>query len=254
MPIVSTFKTVAVTAVTVAGLWLVGAVLVPDATANVVNTLQDRFGQVFAANCETRPADCLHNREHELTALADTLATLRVRLDGEQTRSAELAIDAEQHLATNRLYLEEGRRILLAGVRGQSLTFLGVTYPDPDALRQQLELNFAEGRQLEALVAQYRAVRDAIGVARREIITRRAEVIAELRIIPSKIALAEVQAASGELRAALAQIDSVMEGARNASRAADPLLRSTDELMADATRPPNAPSAFEAWLRGANGG
>jgi hypothetical protein len=254
MPLISTLKTTAVAVGTVGGLWLVGATFAPEATANVVSTLNDRIGSFVAPDCTSQPADCLRVRERELAALAETLAALRVRLDGEQTRSAELAIDAEQRLAANSLYLAEGRRILLAGLPGQPLTFLGVGYPAPDALRQQLELTFAEGRQLEALVTQYRTIRDEIGTARRDIVTHRAEVIAELRIIPSKIALAEVQAASGELRAALAQIDGVMEGARNASRAADPLLRSTDELMLDATRPPTTPSAFDAWLRGPNGG
>jgi hypothetical protein len=254
MPIVHTLKTTAVAGATVGGLWLAGTVVAPEATASVVSTLNDRLGGLVAPNCVAQPAACLRVRERELATLAETLAGLRVHLDGEQARSAELAVDAEQRLGANRLYLEEGRRILLAALPGQPVTFLDVVYPNADALRQQLELTFAEGRQLEALVTQYRTIRDDIGIARRDIVTRRAEVIAELRIIPSKIALAEVQATSAELRMALDQIDGVMTRARQASRAADPLLRSTDELMADAARPLATTSEFDAWLRSPNGG
>jgi hypothetical protein len=252
MFIISTIKTATVAAGTVAGIWLAGAAFAPGATAAVFSNLQDRFGPVFAVNCETRPAECLRNREHELTELADTLATLRVRLDGERTRSAELAVEAEQRLAANRLYLEEGRRVVLAALPGQTVTFLGVAYPGDDALRQQLALTFAEGRQLEGLVAQYRSTHEEIARARQEIITRRAEVLGELRIIPSLIALVEVQTASSEVRNALSNIEGVMTRARHSSAAADPLLRSTEELMTDAMRP--ATTEFDTWLRGPIGG
>jgi aminoglycoside phosphotransferase (APT) family kinase protein len=118
---------------------------------------------------------------------------------------------------------------------------------------QQLTLGLATSIVIQS-ISPTDTIRDEIGIARRDIVTRRAEVIAELRIIPSKIALAEVQATSAELRMALDKIDGVMTRVRQASRAADPLLRSTDELMTDATRPPATPSEFDVWLRSPNGG
>ena len=248
MLIFSTIKTATAAAGTAVGFWFAGMVLVPEATANVVATLQDRFGTVFAMDCEARPADCLKAKQRDLGMLAETLATLRGRLDGEQAKSTELAAGAIQKLATNRLYLEEGRRILNGALPGQAVAFLGVTYPNPDALRQQLEVTFAEGRHLEDIVAQYTTTRDEIANARAEIITRRAEALGELAIIPSLITLVEVQTASGEVRAALEKVDTVMARAQTASRAADPLLRNTDELMADAARPPS--TEFDDWLKG----
>jgi|GEM_PF-3463784 len=248
MFITSTIKTATAAAGTAVGFWFAGMVVAPEATANVVATLQDRFGMVFSVDCEARPSDCLKVKQRDLAMLAETLAALRGRLDGEQAKTIELATEASRKQATNRLYLEEGRRILNTALPGQAVAFLGVTYPSPDALRQQLEVTFAEGQHLEEIVAQYTTTRDEIANARAEIITRRAEVLGELAIIPSLITLVEVQTASGEVRAALEKVDGVMARAHTASRAADPLLRNTDELMADAARPPS--TEFDAWLKG----
>lgn len=237
----------------VAALFAVGAIAAPEMTGEITSRIVAKAEAIFAPDCDNSPLACLDRRE---TALRDAVAntnSVAAELKAREEEAGEVAAKAEQSLARNKLFLEEGRRIFTAGGPGP-FTFVGVSY-SAEALEQQLRLTFAENKLLEANQETALATKEGLATARRDLKARETTMRAALEILPAQRSLISAEGMVAKVGENLAEIDAMLEtGHRVRSNAQDTLLRSTTELTSDAaaglaTVAPGG--SFDVWMRGA---
>lgn len=235
----------------VVGLSLIGAtgsVVAPEATANVLDQIPQMLERLTSPDCETRPQACLLRKEAKLKDLNRDLERSSERLDLELGRAAEVLARNKSLRGQNRLYLDEGKRLLNKTVGVGPILFAGARYPTRDEFRDQLELLFVEGQRLDAVIVDAEGLHDNLNIARRNLIARRSEIRATLSILPSKMALIEAQQNYALLTSDLAAIDKVLRAGETGTKVVDRLLRNTEELAAAESRAPEGNAGFEAWL------
>jgi hypothetical protein len=240
---------------TVSGLALlcgVAVIAAPEMTEAVATRIVDRAEAMLAPDCDNRPLLCIDRRETALRGALARTASVASELRTREEEAGEAYVKAEQDLARNQLYLEEGRRILSSGGLGP-FNFIGVNY-SAESLEQQLRLNWQENQLLKAHAGAAQATRDGLAVARRDLIARKTAMRAALEILPSQRALISAEGMVAQVGESLAEIDAMLEiGRRVRSNAQDTMLRSTRELATDADAGLGAVASsggFEVWLRG----
>lgn len=223
-----------------------GSIYAPEATANILDRIEDTLSQITAPDCETRPIDCLKNKETDLAKIRDRINDALSGLDVQEETATELLRQQRRLLSEAELFANEGRR--LYNGNAQTVEFVGKTY-SREELGGQLELLYLERERLEEVVAESQKTVDALKRAKTELLSRRSSIEATLSILPARIALAEAQAAYQGFQSDLETIDEVLASGRNSLEQSKPLLRTTSDLSQDklSTAPEN--EGFEAWLR-----
>jgi hypothetical protein len=241
-------KTIVSAVVGLALILATGSIVAPKATANVIDQIPEVFDRLGQPDCESHPQACLLRKQAKLKDLARNLEQSSERLDLELGRAAEVLARNKSLRGQNRLYLEEGKRLLNKTVGNGPIHFAGAVYPTRTAFLDQLELLFIEGQRLDAVIADAEGLHDNLNTARRNLIAHRSEIRATLSILPSKMALIDAQQNYALLTSDLKSIDEVLRAGETGTNVVDRLLRNTEELAAAETRASEGNLGFEAWL------
>ncbi len=244
------FRTIVATTVGTFAIWVVGSVLAPEKTQDISDSLREKIEIALAPDCNIKPVACLLRLENNLEEVSTRLNNTRASLETKSVEADDLVRHNREMLAQNRLYLEQGRRILRSAPASGPISFIGTEYPTAERLQEQLELLFREGHRLAEASASSEAVSDKLKLMRRDIIAQRSEVLAALASIPSKIALAEVEKSYATLESDLARLDDLASSGQADEVRADELLRSTSRLNQDAARTSDGNADFATWLAG----
>jgi len=246
------FRTLLHAGAAIAALSLAAHFVAPGKAAQAGDWLYRNIAGWSSDACTAAPAECFKAKERELAAVRDDLSRVQERLDTEIARSGSILTDNRRLLSQNAVLLEEGRRVHQSPVPGP-VVYGGVSYPNKEALAAQLELLFAEKKQLEQVVGDAERLQNELSLQRRSVTSRRSEVDAALRSMPAKVALIQARQMLGRLDEDLRLIDGVIASGREQRSKASNLLRSTEEIGRDlaASNRPSPDAAFRAWLDGA---
>jgi hypothetical protein len=205
------------------------------------------------AACERNREACLTAKYGELDALHAELVAAVNALGSQKDKIARDLATRERDLAANTALLDDGRQLYARAVESKAtVRFAGREYT-ADALKRQLEVLYQEGPALRALVAQVRAMDEALDKKLNDLMVKKTKVRAARDILPSQIELIRANTVIGDIDATLRDVTKLSETVN--SDVADikdvsAWLATTSELIkrkTDSDRS-STPSAFETWL------
>lgn len=222
-------------------------IVAPDHVSAMTNALFDRIEKIAMPDCTVATVACLRIKQRDLKDLQGRIGGLVDNVETGLGAAGETLSANRALLGMNEMFLEQGRNLLRSHTGGPIL-FANRSYPNRASFEDQLRLVFEEGGRLRSVVAEAEALETALSETRRGLLSRRAEVAAELAMMPSRIALAEAEGAFAEMSADVAQIDSLLSNGVEMTEETNALLRTTEELARAAKPSQSSQGAFEDWL------
>jgi len=230
---------------------------VAGATASAERWWRGAAGEWTSEACDRDPVGCLKAAEGKLVSTQGGIETALDTLRPAGERLTILIRDQEQRLASNQLLLKEARSVVQHAQDGKPLRFVGVDYPDKDALMRNARLLFLEGQGIERFLDKARAQEVAIRGRHDALLSARGEVRAALAMVPAQIELARANGVLAQAGVTVKGIDATVEVGRQRADGVEALTRTTDELLHDRNReqpsggePKADTSAFDAFMAG----